>query len=104
MNEQVLAEIVKRGYGEIDFTAHHGPPDRQKSLFSGMPVMTPPTRFIIRKGVKLDIARCEDCGVPFSFPVDEESDSGPFLCDECSKFRPRRIHDGEDGDAPGDEE
>lgn len=77
---QFVADVVKRGYGEIDLTQRHTLPPRQRHL-PGIEADDPIVNAIVRRGIKLDIALCHDCGAPFSLPIEEEG--GPFLCSSC---------------------
>lgn len=76
-----ISEIMQRGFGVIDMTPHHGPPKKQRPLFDsialvsswvGLSIEDPPiVPFIRRNGLLMDIVRCDRCGAPFSFPIDE---------------------------------
>lgn len=86
MNQLVLAEVAKRGFGEIDFTPMHGIPEL-KEIVPG----------IRRNGVLLEMRNCVGCGVPVSYSPAEKVAKMPPLCTYC-------VDRGFDGDGEDDEE
>ena len=88
--DRFVADVVKTGFGKIDFTKHHGLPNRQKNL-PGIEAEDPIVNGIVRDGVVLQIANCLGCGVPISVAPNQERH-----CRDCQEWA--------DGDGEDDEE